>query len=211
MAFRHNLVLACFILLASSLLVACGSGATVVGVEQTGGLDSDEPATELIRFDPDRFSLDATGTVDGVCVPSQAVEGAYRCRTEADGQTVDPCFRLAGGNLVCEPDPVAGTAATQLRPTGPLPALRRVPDDAEPFFLQLESSVGPCVTHTGIEPVIMVGGAVARYDCAQDYTYVLGIEKSNPVWDAAVVVLDPETGDSTVGGIPTAILRAWLP
>lgn len=193
-----------------AMAAACG-GSTVVGVEQTGGGDPGEPATELIRFDADSFPLDeSVAAVDGMCVPSQAVPGSYRCRTEADGQTVDPCFGLSSGDLVCEPNPVDGSYTLQLRPTGPLPALSRVPEDAEPFFLELDGDAGPCVAHTGIEPVLLAG-IPARYDCAEAYTYVLGFEKSTPVWDAAVVVLDPATGDSTVGGIPTAVLRAWRP
>lgn len=189
------------------LSVACGGDVEVVGVEVSGA--ESDAGTALIPFDPDSFPLDAVAEpVVAVCVPSQAVVGTYHCRTEATGETADPCFRLADGDLLCEPNPVTEDYAMRVRPADPLPALSAPPDDADPFFLELEGAVTTCTLRTGIEPVV-VAGVAARYDCDAPYTYVMGFEKSSPVWEAALYVLDPATGGSSSGKVPVNVMRAW--
>jgi hypothetical protein len=190
-----------------SLSVACGGGATVVGVEQVGG--ETEAGTTVIRFDPEEMVLgDSVEPVAGTCIPSQAVLGAYRCLTEGTGETVDPCLLLAGGDLLCEPNPVTGDYTLLLRPTGPL-APSAAQADADPFLVELEGNMTTCARRTGSE-ILDVAGVEARYDCDVPGTYLLGLEKANAVWVAGMCVFDASTSSCGESGITLVnVLRAW--
>lgn len=210
-----NSVVMLFILSFSfMLLAACSSGTTVDRVEQSGeggaiGPQMIEGATEVIKFDPAIIPLGDGQPVAGTCEGSTIVGGSYRCDLEAGG-AAEPCFPAGGGRLLCSPDPVALTYDTLVGPTGTLPqAPPPAPDRATQFFIELETGM-TCVIRTGPEPVI-IAGITALYDCNEPYTFLLGFEKSAPTWEAALYTIDPATGESPSGKVPTNVKRAWVP
>jgi hypothetical protein len=188
-------------------LASCSNEAAVVGTETSG---SPAPAggqlTTISRFDPATIPV-AGEAVPGTCAASSAVVGAYRCT--AENALFDPCFALADGRLICSPNPVSQTYAALIDPGGALPAAAAPDADANPFLIELEGDVRVCALRTAAEPV-SVGGVVALYDCDAPYTYVVGFEKAQPYWEAAVFVLDPNTG-AWSGKLPRTVLRAWTP
>lgn len=197
-------------------LVACSGGRAVVDVEESGegavGPQEIKNATEVVRFDP--ASLPTSGdAVPGACVESATVPGTYRCDLEAGG-AAEPCFALGGTRLLCGPNPAAGTYVALVSPTNTLPSVApSSPDRAVEFFVEMSSGM-TCAIRTGPEPVI-IGGIAARYDCSEPYTYILEggqltLDKSAPLWVAAVYTLDPATGESS-GKTPADIRRVWVP
>jgi len=203
------ILFACLVALAGT---AC-SGATVTGVERSGeggatGPQQIEGATEVLKFDPATIHVGDRQPVGGTCAASAAVAGAYRCDLEGGG-TAEPCFAV-GAQLICSPDPVAGTYATLVAGGSPLPTVAPPPPDRQVhFFVELEGG-RTCALRTGPEPVI-IGGITALYECNEPYTYLLGFEKSAPTWEAALYTLDPATGASPSGKVPVNVVRAWVP
>lgn len=198
------------------LATACGRGATVIGINQSGegggavGPQEITNATEVLKFDPATIPLTGRDPVPGSCRPLDAVPGTYACLL-ASGETTAPCFALSGERLMCRPDPVARSYQTLVRPDAPLPAIAPPPpDQATEFFVELEGDPRTCAIRTGIEPVI-IGGVAATFDCDAPYTYLLGFEKSAPTWEAARYTLDPATGQSPSGKVPVNVVRAWIP
>lgn len=197
------------------VLVACSNRATVIGIDQSGDGGAVGPqeiagATEVVKFDPQSIPLDGRDPMAGACEALAVVPGTYTCMLE-DGRTTAPCFALSGERLLCDPDPVARSYEALVRPDGPLPpVVPSSPDQAAEFFVELEGDVRACTIHTGIEPVI-IAGVAATFDCDAPYTYLLGFEKSSPIWEAALYTLDPATGASPSGKVPVNVVRAWLP
>jgi hypothetical protein len=190
------------------VVVGCGGGTSQVS--EIVGPQEIANATEVLKFDPSGIPLDGRDPVSGTCGALSAVPGTYFCVLDGGG-SMAPCFALAGERLLCDPNPVSGTYQTLVSPDAPLPAvLPPSPDQAEVFFVELDGSVRTCVTHSGIEPVI-IAGVVAQFDCDAPFTYLLGIEKSTPIWEAALYTLDPATGNSPSGKVPVDVVRAWIP
>lgn len=194
------------------LAVACSGGADGVSPEGAVGPQEIKGATEVVRFDP--ASLPLSGEpAPGACAASSIVPGAYRCELE-DAAPAEPCFALGGTRLVCDPDPVAGTYRVLVSPTGALPSVAPPPPDrAVALFVELATGL-TCAIRTTPEPVI-VGGTAALYDCSEPYSYILDggeltFDKDAPVWRAAVVTLDPATGEAS-GEAQTDVRRAWVP
>lgn len=210
--FRQVLVIV--LVLSAAMLAACGSGATVVGIDQSGAGGAVGPqqiagATEVVKFDPANIPLGDRQPVGGTCAASAAVPGAYRCELDGGG-AADPCFASSGARLICNPDPVAGSYQTLVTPGNPLPQVPAPPPDRQAhFFVELDGGRA-CALRTSPEPVI-IGGVTALYDCNEPYTYLLGFEKSAPVWEAALYTLDPATGESPSGKVPVNVVRAWIP
>lgn len=198
------------------LAAACGGDVTVLGVDVSGegggvvGPQEIPNATEVLKFDPTTIPLTGRDPVAGDCRPLAAVPGTYGCVLDS-GDTAAPCFALSGERLMCRPNPVTRSYETLVRPIAPLPAVAPPsPDQATEFFVELEGDVRSCMVRTGIEPVI-IGGVAATFDCETPYTYLLGFEKSAPTWEAALYTLDPATGESPSGKVPTNVVRAWIP
>lgn len=188
-------------------LASCSNDAAVVGIETSGGAaPAGGQATTFSRFDPATIPLIGEA-IPGTCEASAAVASAYRCT--AENTLFDPCFALADGRLICSPNPVSQTYAVLIDPGGALPVADAPDADANPFLIELEGEVQVCALRTAAEPV-SVGGVVALYDCDAPYTYVVGFEKAQSLWEAAVFVLDPNTG-SWSGKLPRPVLRAWTP
>lgn len=199
--------------LSFALLAACSSGTTVVSVEQSGeggaiGPQMIEGATEVVKFDPASIPLSGAA-VEGTCAASTLVQGTYRCELAAGG-AAEPCFVVGDQRLLCGPDPVAQSYATLVNAGGKLPSVAPPsPDRAVEFFIELEDGM-TCALRTGPEPVILAG-VEAKYDCNEPYTFVMGLERSAPAWEAAVYVLDPDTGESSSGELPVNVRRVWVP
>jgi hypothetical protein len=195
--------------LAFVLVVAGCGGGTPQGGEVIGPQEIAN-ATEVLKFDPSGIPLDGRDPVGGDCDALSAVPGTYFCVLEGGGSAA-PCFAIDGERLMCDPNPVSGTYQILVSPDAPLPSvLQPSPDQAEVFLVELDGNVRTCVTHSGIEPVI-IAGVVAQFDCDAPFTYLLGIEKSTPIWEAALYTLDPATGNSPSGKMPVDVVRAWIP
>ncbi len=197
------------------LLAACSGGAAVVGVEQSGqgatGPQKIENATQIVKFDP--TSIATTGDpVAGTCREWAAMPGTYQC--DLANEVTGPCFALGGTQLVCRPDPVAGTYGALVAPGESLPpVVPPSPERTVPFFVELVDGV-TCTLRVAPEPVI-IGGIEARYECSQPYTYILGegdspFSHDAPLWEAGVYTLDPTTGQSS-GKVPVGVRRVWIP
>ncbi|MBP6015177.1 MAG: hypothetical protein KA586_00500 [Candidatus Promineofilum sp.] len=194
------------------LVVACSGSADGGAAEGAVGPQEIKGATEVVKFDP--ASLPLSGDpMPGVCTASSVVPGAYRCELEG-GLPSEPCFALGGTRLVCDPDPVAGTYSILVSPTGTLPSVvPPSPDRALVFFAELLPGL-TCAIRTTPEPVI-IDGMAALYDCSEPYTYILDgseltFDKNAPVWRAAVITLDPATGQSSAQ-TQTDVRRVWIP
>jgi hypothetical protein len=191
-------------------LVVAGCGGTTPQGSGIIGPQEIANATEVLKFDPAGIPLDSREPVRGTCGALSAVPGTYFCVLDGGGAAA-PCFTLGGERLMCGPNPVSQTYQILVSPDAPLPAvLPPSPDQAEVFFVELDSNTRTCVTHSGIEPVI-IGGVAAQFDCDAPFTYLLGIEKSTPIWEAALYTLDPATGNSPSGKVPVDVVRAWIP
>lgn len=213
---RVNLIVMAWAVFAGLFLGACANDAAVVGIDQSGGAvgpQEIEGATEVIRFDPASIPLSSSDPVPGECEASTAVLGAYRCALEA-GDPAEPCFPVDGGQLLCGPNPVAGTYRFLVELANTLPAVPPPPPDrVMAFVVELDGGM-TCALRTAPEPVI-IGGVPAVYDCDEPYTYIpdggeLTLDRSAPTWTAAVYTLDPATGESS-GGTPAGIRRVWVP
>jgi hypothetical protein len=194
-------------------LAACGGGGIEPTSEGAVGPQEIANATEVIKFDP--TSIPTSGeAAPGACAASAIAPGTYRCEL-ADGAPSEPCFALGGTQLVCGPDPVAGTVAHLVSPTSALPAVVPTsPDRTVPFFVELADGM-TCAVRAAPEPVI-IDGVAASYDCNAPYTYLLGepaavFNRDAPVWRAGVYLLDPATGQSPSGAIAKDVARVWIP
>ncbi|MCA9866039.1 MAG: hypothetical protein KIS95_04595 [Anaerolineae bacterium] len=210
---KQSWIVACLPAALALLLVAC-SGGPDSGETQGGAVGPQEikGATEVVKFDPAALPLSGD-PVPGPCVASSVVPGAYRCDPDGVGP-VEPCFALSSTRLVCHPDPVAGTYSTLVSPAGLLPSVAPPsPDRAVAFFAELSTGL-TCAIRTTPEPVI-IGDRAALYDCSEPYTYILDggqltFDKNAPAWSAAVITLDPATGDSS-GETSAEVRRVWIP
>lgn len=191
------------------LLAAC-SGLTASNEDTNGGLVGPQEikgATEVLPFDPTAIAPGGAAT-GGLCDASTIVPGTHRCVLDSGG-LAEPCF-TSGGSLLCSPDPVAGAVKALVNPAAPPPTL--IPpsvDQLVPFFVELDGG-RTCAIRTGVEPVL-IGGAPALFDCDTPYTYIVRFDKSAPTWRAALVALDPATGQTPGGETLVNVLRAWVP
>lgn len=213
--FRNSVIalfaLACISLL---LLAACSTGTTVVGIEQSGDGGAVGPqmivgATEVMKFDPASIPVADGEAVGGTCAGSTLVPGSYRCELETGG-AAEPCFVADDQRLICAPNPVALTYGTLVSATGALPPVPPPPPDRLTEFFVLLKNDKACALRTGPEPVI-IAGVTAQFDCNEPYTFIMGLEKSAPTWQAAVYTLDPATGESPSGKVPVDVARVWIP
>lgn len=196
-----------FLALAFSFLVACGGDPADGGEAGLVGPQEIKGATEVVQFDPATITPGGA-VVGGACDVSLIVPGTHRCVLDS-GDVTEPCF-AAGGPLLCGPDPVAGAVKALVNPSAPPPTVVPPPmDQLAPFFVELDGGRA-CAIRTGVEPVL-IGGAPALFDCDAPYTYIVRFDKSAPTWRAALVTLDPATGQTPGGETLVNVLRAWVP
>lgn len=173
--------------------------------------ESETQATEVLLFNS-KFITPAEGQepVPAVCDESPVLPrpGAYHCKTEA-GADLDPCFFLVeGGNLGCEPNPMALTYAAIVTSSNPLPEIEGE-EDPIPFFLNLGAQKPPCSKR--VPPPFELDGAPITYSCAAPGAWIVGpLRTDTPAWEADYVVTDTNHAAVTYGPEGSFVEQAYV-
>jgi hypothetical protein len=224
---RHFLLPALIPLLVSLLLAACGTpsgpaspGATAARsplANATGQVAPPtpvptEPATAPRATVPPSTSAGATTTIvdylperpageplaaacwtNSLVVPSRA---AWRC--ELEGRSLEPCFVLEPGSLVCSPNPLTGEKGVLVQLSQPLPRpdlIAEKPDSA--WLLQLADGTA-CSLLPGATG--LVDGKRISYTCATGATddankvVLLGDPKQGSTWSVEKATVAAKDG-----------------
>ncbi len=160
------------------------------------------------------YPLDPGGDArDGSCwTNSVAVLSPDAWRCNVDNQTLDPCFDLGNGKVVCTPNPLTGQKGIVVKLTDPLPApnliVRRT---SKPWLLQLDDG-SICNLATGATGV--VDGKRISYLCSAPNSkstqriVILGDPKPGIVWKAERAVITTQDGRTAATSSSTVLLRA---
>jgi heat shock protein HslJ len=171
--------------------------------------ETPDAATEIVVFDPTTIETDPNrAPAQGVCQASPYVPGAYQCSTET-GASLDPCFVLFDGSLICNPNPVFGNYSQVVTPTEPLPESSKTGQPV-PFSLELAGTNPPCHIRT-IGDELVIAGKPVTYGCDAPAAWIIGpLDTSQPTWIGEYVITSPSSGEVTYGPMPVAIARAWV-
>lgn len=155
----------------------------------TGRVDE----TQVVRYEPSEELPRQTNP--GHCFSNSLAEpyreDAWRCMV--GNEIHDPCFSIAKQDaVVCDINPLAGTAGFQLQLTKPLPPSQISQPVKENWGWLVELADGTiCAPFTGTRPVL--GGETAYYGCiSADQTresILLGDLKKDKVWTAKEGIL----------------------
>jgi hypothetical protein len=173
--------------------------------------ESGTPATEVILFSAKSITpAEGQEPVSGVCDESPVLPrpGAYHCKTEA-GADLDPCFFLVeGGNLGCEPNPIALRYAAIVTPSNPLPEIEGE-EDPIPFFLSLGAQKPPCAKR--LPPPFELDGTPITYSCAAPGAWIVGpLSTDTSAWEANYVVTDTNQTAVTYGPEASFVEQAYV-
>jgi hypothetical protein len=196
-------------LLAPLLLAGCRAVATPAASQlQT---TATALSTQQIQFDPMSITPSTDQPVQaGECGASLRVlrSGAYSCTT-ATGALFDPCFVLApGGNLGCQPNPVASRYSALVSATNtPLPDTVGVPQPV-PFYLTLGPGKPSC--SVGLNAPMQLDGREVTWRCEAPGAWIVGdLRTDQPGWLADYVVTDSSGIEITYGPEETLVEEAW--
>jgi hypothetical protein len=169
------------------------------------------PATVVRLFNPKDITPAAgQEPVPAVCDESPVLPrpGAYHCKTEA-GADLDPCFFLVeGGDLGCEPNPLALTYAAIVTPSNPLPEIEGEKDPI-PFILNLGAQKPPCSKR--MPPPFELDGAPITFSCAAPGAWIVGpLRTEAPAWEADYVVTDTNHTAVTYGPEASFVEQAYV-
>ncbi len=169
-----------------------------------------QATTVVVEYAPERpdgQALSGSCWTNSLAVPSSL---AWRCNVGT--QTLDPCFVLGEGEVVCNPNPLLGQAGVLVRLQEPLPEPDLIAEKtSSAWVLQLDDG-DLCNLATGATG--MVGDKRITYVCSPanpkegETVVILGDPMPGPVWTAEKATLALRDGKLVTVTTAMALVRA---
>ncbi len=166
-----------------------------------------QATTTVVEYAPERPGGNALGGscwTNSLAVPSR---NAWRCNVGA--QTLDPCFELGKGEVVCNPNPLLGEPGVLVQLQEPLPTPDIIAEKtSSAWLLQLDDGA-ICNLATGATG--LVGDKRITYVCSSadprngDQVVILGEPLPGPIWTAEKATL--ALRDGQFAAVTTALAR----
>ncbi len=166
-------------------------------------------ATKVVDYVPERpagEAIVAACWTNSLVVPSRA---AWRC--EAEGRSLEPCFVLEPGSLVCNPNPLTGERGVLVQLSQPLPRPDLIAEKMDSaWLLQLEDET-VCNLLPGATG--LVEGKRISYSCASgaandaNKVMLLGDPKQGATWTVERATVAAKDGKYVATASATLAVR----